>query len=382
MTNKVYIKKEIFLWAIDESQISLSYIENKFPKINKWIDGDEKPTFKQLQAFSQFLKIPFGYFFLQTPPKYDGIKKDFRTINNKINNQLSKDLKDTLVLMDFKKNWMSDYRKQQGWEPLNLKHNINENTSINEICTSIFRLLKINNEWFTNCKNHDNAYKYLKKHIEDIGVIVMQNGVVGQNNNRSLQVKEFRAFVLDDPYAPLIFINKNDSQTGMIFSLIHEFVHLLFSDDDILIDNENTITNNERKINNITAVLLIPEDYIIRNWDYNQDIINQIDKFSNILHVSPYALSIRLNKLNIIDNSIVNIIRGRTNSVIKNKKSGGNFYSTQISRIGIPFADAVFSQSESGTLRYTDAYRLLGIKDMKSYDKLKDYRYSEETRHA
>ncbi len=43
----------------------------------------------------------------------------------------------------------------------------------------------------------------------------MQNGgVVGSNTRRKLDIEEFRGFMLYDEYAPLIFINANDSISG------------------------------------------------------------------------------------------------------------------------------------------------------------------------
>ena len=38
-------------------------IFKKYPQINQWITGKKNPTFKQLEKFANFLKIPFGYLF-------------------------------------------------------------------------------------------------------------------------------------------------------------------------------------------------------------------------------------------------------------------------------------------------------------------------------
>lgn len=67
------------------------------------MNGEEFPTFAQLKNLSKFLKVPFGYMFLKTPPNPDNFNKEFRAINNKINTELSKNLKDVLIDMEFKK---------------------------------------------------------------------------------------------------------------------------------------------------------------------------------------------------------------------------------------------------------------------------------------
>lgn len=85
----------------------------KFPKIDKWIAGQENPTFRQLEQVANYLKVPFGYMFLENPPKYDVMEVEFRSINNKLP-EMSKNLKDTIIEMDIRRKWMNDYRKGLG----------------------------------------------------------------------------------------------------------------------------------------------------------------------------------------------------------------------------------------------------------------------------
>lgn len=59
---RVPIKKEIWLWAIEESQKNVGEIFSRHPEIYKSINGEQHPTFKQLEKIADYLKIPFGYF--------------------------------------------------------------------------------------------------------------------------------------------------------------------------------------------------------------------------------------------------------------------------------------------------------------------------------
>ncbi len=109
------VNQDVLQWAIKESQKNVAEIKDKYPKINDWIDGSAEPTLRQLENLANYLKIPFGYMFLQRPPKDDFLKAEFRSINNKAPH-VSKNLKDTLLEMDSRQSWMSEYRKNLGWE--------------------------------------------------------------------------------------------------------------------------------------------------------------------------------------------------------------------------------------------------------------------------
>ena len=90
-------------------------------------------------------------------------------------------------------------------------------------------------------KNPKDVFKIVRERIESLGVLVMMNNFVGSNTHRVLDINEFRAFVLNDEYAPLIFLNSNDTYRGVILSLLHEFVYLLLDKniDDILVSYDD-----------------------------------------------------------------------------------------------------------------------------------------------
>lgn len=77
-----------------------------------------------------------------------------------------------------------------------------------------------------SCDKRMNCFNFLREKISESDVLVMKNSVIGNDNRRKLKVEEFRAFTIVDNYAPLIFININDTQNGKIFSLIHKLVHI------------------------------------------------------------------------------------------------------------------------------------------------------------
>lgn len=377
-TERIQIKKEIYHWAFNESQKEEEEIINKFPKITEWIKGDAAPTFKQLESFADFLKIPFGYLFLETPPETDIMEVEFRSINNKLP-FISKNLKDTITAMDIKRNWMSDYRKELGWSKLAIieKFKQEKKNVIRDDALLAKHLLGLKVNWFSEAKNYAEAYNFLKEILETNGIIVMQNGIVGNNTRRKLDIIEFRAFMLYDDIAPIIFINNNDSLSGKIFSLVHEYIHVLFEQEDVLVKEDIVKQKeNEGYINQITAEFLMPAECIWVNWEQSKDAFEQMNQLSNMFKVSETALAIKLKELKLISKTVLDEIIDKG---IKNFESrtdggggsGGDFYNTFNTRISPTFTQAVIRSAETGDTSYSNAFRLLGGIKGRTYDEIK-----------
>lgn len=247
--------------------------------------------------------------FLDKPPKSNIIESEFRTIGNKVPH-ISKNLQDTLYNMGRKQVWLSEYRKQKGWEKLITADldslDGNDTGSVSKLAKEY---LGLNEYWYKGFRDTRLAFNYLREKLENKGIVVMQNGIVGTNTHRNLDSREFRGFLLYDDFAPLIFINSKDSLNGRIFTLIHEYIHFLLQEDDIFIDEYIEETSDEKKINKITAEFLAPESHINELWSNSKDEIRQIEEFSKIFHVSKIAIAIKLNHMDKIDQSIVNIIK-------------------------------------------------------------------------
>ena len=77
---------------IDEFQYPIDFVREKFSFVSN-IENGNGITINQAQTLANFLKIPFGFIFLSDLPKGGNLNAYFRTIGNKQNNNLSKNLK-------------------------------------------------------------------------------------------------------------------------------------------------------------------------------------------------------------------------------------------------------------------------------------------------
>ncbi|WP_449436527.1 hypothetical protein [Pedobacter steynii] len=69
MGAEININPTMLTWAIARAGYIVDDFLEKFPNVKKWIEQIKSPTVKQLEEFARRVHIPFGYLFLQEPPK-------------------------------------------------------------------------------------------------------------------------------------------------------------------------------------------------------------------------------------------------------------------------------------------------------------------------
>lgn len=105
----------------------------------------------------------------------------------------------------------------------------------------------------------------------------MMSGIVGNNTHRPLDINEFRAFAMVDDLVPLIFINSNDSVSGKLFSLLHEFAHICIGNNSLYNDRYSSgtrVSKAESVSNAVAAEILVPQVMFEKKW-------KEIDKFDD-----------------------------------------------------------------------------------------------------
>ena len=226
MENRVDINNNNITWAIARAGYDLDeFIATKLPKVREWLDNTNKPTVKQLEEFSNKVHIPFGYLFLPEPPK-EKIPIPFFRTGKQSTTEISLNVYDTIMLLQRRQDWLSEYLKEEGFEPLDFCGKYNEYSNPLEIVNDIRKTLGLEENWGSKFPTWEIAKAHLATKIEELGIIINFNSVVGNSNLRKIDVAECRGFVLVNEYAPFMFVNADDGKAAQLFTLAHELAHI------------------------------------------------------------------------------------------------------------------------------------------------------------
>lgn len=362
MSATVNIKPQILRWAMDRANKTVDDLIKALPKLPDWLDEKSQPTVKQLETFSKKVYLPFGYLFLQEPPKEKIPFPYFRQGKKMVNNQVSINVFDTILSMKQRQQWLSEYLKEEGQKPLPFVGRYDIKATVEEIVNNIRTTLKLPVGWAKEYKTYADAVRKLIDQTEEAGVIVVVNGIVGNNTRRRIDAEECRGFVLVNDYAPFLFINNTDAEAGKMFTLIHELAHVWLGksagfDNNKMLPADDPV---EELCDKVAAEFLVPEIDFEKAWLGSHDF----NVLARIFKVSSLVIARRAFDLGKITKSAFfswynNWLREWQER--KADAGGGDFYNNQPNRVSRRFAALVERAVRSEQLSYRDAYRMTGL---------------------
>ena len=364
---RVDIRPELIRWARERSRLPGEALTKRFSKLAEWESGAAKPTLRQLEEFANATTTPLGYLFLPEPPEEALPIPDFRTLADRPIGRPSPNLLDSVFEMQRRQAWLREERIEEGAGPLTFVRSVTPDAAPAKIAAAMRRALAVSAGWTDLHGTWSDALRAFRDRIEAVGVIVVVNGVVGNNTYRKLDPEEFRGFVLTDEYAPLIFVNGADGRAAQMFTLAHELAHLWIGQAAVfnLRDMQPGPDRAERFCNAAAAEFLIPEAELRKAWEEAGSRAGRFQLLARRFKVSELVVARRaLDARLITREAFFSFYTEYTEDERRRSAahSGGNFYATQNSRIGRSFAEAVARAVREGRLLYRDAFDLTGLR--------------------
>lgn len=382
MTNtvKIAVSPKVLLFARKSAGFSIEEIVSKLKRksinaevINTWESAGGEITLSVLRSLADYYKRPLTFFFLKQPPDEPIIPTDFRTLPN--------DEKTIAVQVKLPPKAMFFIRRakfiQQKTHELEINLGWNLKKKLPQIDLSkkpckfseiIRKKLQIDINEQSKWKEPNIALKRWIVIIEKQGVIIQQDSI---NINDG-----FRGFSLtgDNKLMPLIFLSTKDSPNGRIFTLLHEFCHLMLSESGVKIDEDKVyfdknIQSIESFCNEFAASVLVPDTFLLQHElvqgvQKNSFSDSSLEQLAKYFAVSREVIVLRLKKLNKVDQNFYNLKKNQW-SKLENKKNTGRKYwdISYLNSNGAVFVSMVY---ESYHKNLIDASQLLSNLNFKS----------------
>lgn len=377
-TVRVDVAPELLQWAVDRAGWDEQTAAQRVPHLDDWIAGERKPTLKQLEKFAQATHAPFGHLFLAEPPVEEIPIPDTRTLGNARIAKPSANLLDTIYLCESRQDWYRAYARETGLPEVTVVGSASVSDDPAAVATRLRELLDFSLEARRSANGWQGALRLLIDRVEELGILVMVNGVVGANSHRKLEPAEFRGFAMSDPIAPLIFVNGADTKAAQIFTLAHELAHLCLGESALSDASMNTVTGPEDEIwcNKVAADFLLPLDDFRQHFGGGLDVEN-LQRVAARYRVSTLVVLRRAFDAKLVgwdefraryDDELARLMAILDQQ--RAESTGGNYYNTQRLRLSQRFARAVVSSTAEGSTTYRDAYELLGTRKHATFETL------------
>ena len=365
--SKVSINQAVLNWAVDRSGRSLDALQDRFPRIREWATGERQPTLRQVEALAKATSTPLGFLFLDAPPEERLPIRHFRTLDAETPEKPSADLLETVQTMQLRQAWMREFLVEQGQEPLSFVGSAQLGDDHAEIAKLMRLTLDLDEAWAAKQSTWSDASNALRGAMEAVGILVIVNGIVGNNTRRKLDPGEFRGFVLVDEHAPLVFVNGVDAKAAQMFTLAHELAHVLLGSSAAFDLRQMQPADDpvELVCNRAAAEFLVPAGELRRYWPSIEGAPEAFNMAARRFKISAIVAARRALDVGLIElDDFLTFYREYQENerrAAARRLEGGDFYANQNFRVGRRFASAVVRAAREGRLLYSEAYRLTGL---------------------
>ena len=368
---KTTLQPHVLRWARLRAGLSDDQLAKKMQvkpeRVLEWERSGEISV-AQVRKLARHTLTPEGYLFLDQPADDSLPIADFRTVGDRPLGNPSPNLLDTIYQMQRRQDWMREELLIEEADPLEFVGAFRDNTNFEDVADGMREALTLEPDWAAANPTWNAALRFLRNRIEDVGVLVFINGIVGNNTHRKLDPDEFRGFALIDEYAPLIFINNSDFTSAQMFTVAHELAHIFVGAEGVsnfegLLPSDHA---TESFCNDIAAEFLVPHADLEELWKTIEKDDEQYQKIARKFKVSVIVAARRSLDLGLIDQEqyfeFYDKYLADERRHKESRTGGGDFWNNQNVRLGRRFGAAVARAVKEGRLLHREAYRLTDLK--------------------
>lgn len=345
------VNGQVMKWAREASNIPIMYVAEKFHKdpntIADWEEGRDYPTYAQLETLGTLYKKPLAIFFFSDIPQISTIKSSYRTLPDFVYDSLS--YKIMRKMNDARTLQLNLYELNNDVNPASLPLNrVQYSKDLKNMAIELRNILGVSLADQKRYKKVDDMLEIWRDRFIQHGIYVFKD---------AFEDDSVSGFCLYDDVFPVIYINNSMTFTRQIFTLFHEFYHIVANtsgidkmSDDYFDNLSSEQLDIEKSCNAFAGEFLVPEN------DFSKEITYKaIDEFYVVELSHKYKVSREVIMRKLLDKGLISkeeyerkhdeylteAIRARQK---KKEEGGGNPYNTRISYLGYGYLHLVFDR--------------------------------------
>lgn len=342
--------REIAGWSVEEAAKKLKTSVENYLKIE---NGEKKPTYKQLEVLAKIFKRPLTMFFLSEIPVEKPYASSFRILP-KNEQEFSKDLRLIIRKARYYQSLINEILLDLGISPSpNIVYRTLDDNPL-KIANELRKEFGISFEQQISWKNSYDAFNYWRALIEDRNIFIFQF---------KFPIEDARGFTLLDKNPPFIVLNSSENISARIFTMFHEFAHILLGITEMYIENEiSTNRNIENWCDSFASEFLIPSKDLLVEIEKNVINIELIENLSKKLKVSKKAILLKLKIIGLLSLEDYKKLLSEIDLSAKKQSGFVTPYRKTILEKGRRFISYVLEARKQGIITTHDALNFLKIK--------------------
>jgi Zn-dependent peptidase ImmA (M78 family) len=380
-TTSTWINPSVLAWArsrlgfsekdVEDLSKTLGqfYVPVTESEIRQWENGAAQPSLEQLETLSELYVCPVGYFFLEAPPQ-ELLGLSFRGLAPEKEGRLKPLTLQTLRRFHQLAEWTI-----QTIEQLGIAWNVNipspASSRVDDLRVLLAREKErlgftpdLRKEW----SDANAAFVWWRRKIEAQGIFCFQLKLDAEDVRGASRWFNARY--------PFILVNHQDVETatGRLFTLLHEYYHLLTSEEGIVCDFRGLRPGeaSEPPANRFAARMLLSHDELqqrlreIGEYNYKSDWKDDtLDEIRGPFFVSRDVVAIMLQEMGLAPNNFYNMKRAKWEKRTPWGRGGGGRPTNKelkLREIGYSLARMLSEKATEGVVPLDDLSYVLDMK--------------------
>jgi len=364
---EIEVEPKVIQWAIGTSGWTQTDIIKKL-KINPstfqhWLTGQRNPSLRQLEELSKTVKRPLAAFFLSEPPEEPPLPTDYRQLPDK---EGKFDKKTILAIRRARRlqHISNDLAENLNIPLRSIVTFTTQSEDPKKLAEHYRNEFAFTEETQKKMKNTYDLFSFIRTALEKKNILVFQIPML---------LEDARGLTLVENTPEVIVVNSKDQIEARVFTLLHEFGHVLLHESGVSMPERTLSTRRaqpvEKWCNEFASAFLLSDSVATAEFHDHRNTLTDsstLSKLSRRYKVSKSMLLYNMYKHRFITQADYESILDQFSSKALKPTSSGFAARTTDQRIlqekGQKFVTLVATNLEQGLITSSDALEYLSIK--------------------